>query len=164
MILLSYTIVFLLCLGCPTCKASAGAACEDPPLVDFGEIVSGHKSGYKENDRVQYMCNPGYTLSGSELVTCHEKIWVPGPPQCLAPCTITKQQLEAQNLLLPNGQRRTFLIQSGQWQKFKCVTGFKLSDSSIKQCFNGHIKFPSCITGKYAPYLNYFDLSNTPCV
>ncbi|XP_074733340.1 complement factor H-like [Strix uralensis] len=146
MTLLSHTIVVLLWMGCTTCRASTGAACEDPPLIDFGDVVSGNKSGYEENDRVQYMCNPGYTLSGSEWVTCHEKIWVPGPPQCLAPCTITKQQLEAQNLLLSNGQRRTFLIQSGQWQNFKCMTGFKLSASSIKQCVNGHIEFPSCIT------------------
>ncbi|XP_075365266.1 complement factor H-related protein 2-like [Mycteria americana] len=143
---LSHTVVFLLWMGCATCKASAGAACEDPPLIDFGEIVSGHKSAYKESDRVQYLCNPGYTLSGSERLTCHEKIWVPGPPQCLAPCTITKQQLEAQNLLLSNGQRRTFLIQSGQRQEFMCTTGFKLTASPIKQCFNGHIELPSCVT------------------
>ncbi|KAM6077421.1 complement factor H-related protein 1-like isoform 2-T2 [Theristicus caerulescens] len=145
MTLLSHTIVFLLWMGCTTHKASAGAACEDPPLIDFGETVSEHKSRYKESDRVQYACNPGYTLSGSEWVTCHEKIWVPGPPRCLAPCTITKQQLEAQNLLLSNGQRRTFLIQSGHWQKFMCMTGFKLSASPIEQCFNGHIKLPSCL-------------------
>ncbi|XP_075278447.1 complement factor H-like [Opisthocomus hoazin] len=146
MTLHSQTVVFLLWMGCTTCKASAGAACEDPPLVDFGEIVSGHKSGYKESDSVQYACNLGYTLSGSEWVMCHEKIWVPGPPECLAPCTITKQQLEAQNLLLSNGQRRTFLIQSGQWQKFMCMTGFKLTASPIKQCSDGHIELPSCIT------------------
>ncbi|KAM6128887.1 LOW QUALITY PROTEIN: complement factor H-related protein 1-like [Phoenicopterus ruber ruber] len=145
MTLLSHTIVFLLWMGCTTCKASAGAACENPPLVDFGEIVSGHKSGYKESDRVQYVCNPGYTLSGSEWVTCHEENWVPQPPQCLAPCTITKQQLEAQNLLLSNGQRRTFLIQSGQWQEFTCTTGFKLTASPVEQCFDGHIRLPSCI-------------------
>lgn len=68
------------------CTASAGAACEDPPIVDFGEIVSGNKSAYKESDRVQYVCNPGYTLSGSEWVTCFKKIWVPGPPKCLGKC------------------------------------------------------------------------------
>ncbi|KAM6262910.1 complement factor H-like isoform 2-T2 [Spheniscus humboldti] len=145
MTLLSHTIVFLLWMGCTTCKASAGAACEDPPLIDFGEIVSGHKSGYKESDRVQYVCNPGYILSGSEWVTCHQKMWVPRPPQCLAPCTITKQQLEVQNLLLSNGKRHTFLIQSGQWQKFMCMTGFNLTASPTKQCFNGHIELPSCI-------------------
>ncbi|KAM9280061.1 complement factor H-related protein 1-like isoform 2-T2 [Cariama cristata] len=144
MTLLSH-VVFLLWMGCATCKASAGAACEDPPLIDFGEIVSERKSGYKESDSVQYVCNPGYTLSGSEWVTCYEKMWIPGSPQCLAPCTITKQQLEAQNLLLSNGQRHTFLMQSGQWQKFTCMTGFKLTAPPIKQCFNGHIELPSCI-------------------
>ncbi|XP_065513047.1 complement factor H-related protein 4-like [Caloenas nicobarica] len=109
MALLSCTVVFLLWVGC---AAHEGTACEDPPLIDFGEIISQNKSGYMERDRVQYMCNTGYTLSGSEWVTCHEKIWVPGPPQCLAPCIITKQQLEVKNLLLSNGQRHSFLIQS----------------------------------------------------
>ncbi|XP_062469403.1 coagulation factor XIII B chain [Pezoporus occidentalis] len=131
---------------CVERETSAGAACKDPPIADFGEIVSGNKSAYKEGDRVQYVCNPGYTLSGSEWVTCFKKIWVPGPPKCLAPCTVTRQQLEAQNLLLSNGQRRAFLIQSGQWEIFACVTGFKLASSPIKQCFDGHIELPSCIS------------------
>lgn len=65
------------------CTASAGAACEDPPLIEFGKIVSGVKSEYEENDRAQYTCDPGYALSGSEWVTCHGKVWMPGPPQCL---------------------------------------------------------------------------------
>ncbi|KAM9239444.1 complement factor H-related protein 3-like [Leptosomus discolor] len=145
MTLLSHSIVFLLWMGCTTCKASAGAACEDPPLIDFGEIVSGHKSRYEESDSVQYRCNPGYTLSGSEWVICHENVWVPSPPQCLAPCKVTKDQLKAQNLLLSNGQRQTLLIQSGQWHKFMCMTGFQLTAFPIKQCFNGHIELPSCI-------------------
>ncbi|XP_064927418.1 coagulation factor XIII B chain [Columba livia] len=142
MALLSCTVVFLLWLGC---TAHEGTACEDPPVIDFGEIISGNKSRYMERDRVQYMCNAGFTLSGSEWVTCHEKMWVPGPPQCLAPCIITKQQLQVKNLLLSDGQRHSFLIQSGRWQKFMCVTGFKLTAFPIRQCFNGHIKLPSCV-------------------
>ncbi|XP_068808205.1 complement factor H-related protein 2-like isoform X2 [Struthio camelus] len=146
MALVSLTTVFLLWMCCTTPKASARTACEDPPVIDFGEIASGNKSGYEENDRVQYMCNPGYTLSGSEWVTCHEKIWTPGPPQCLAPCTITKQQLEARKLLLSHGRRHTFLIQSGQKLEFVCITGYKLTSSSVRKCVNGHMTFPSCIS------------------
>ncbi|XP_062437444.1 complement factor H-like [Rhea pennata] len=146
MILLRLLTVFLLWMCCTTPTASAGAACEDPPVIDFGEIASGDKSGYEENDRVQYMCNPGYTLSGSEWVTCHEKVWTPGPPQCLAPCTITKQQLEARKLLLSHSRIRTFLIQSGQKLEFMCVTGYKLTGSSVGNCVNGHMDFPSCVS------------------
>ncbi|XP_064372477.1 coagulation factor XIII B chain [Dromaius novaehollandiae] len=127
-------------------KSSAGAACEDPPVIDFGEIASGDKSGYEENDSVQYTCNPGYTLSGSEWVTCHGKVWTPGPPQCLAPCTITKQQLEAKKLLLSRGRIRTFLIQSGQKLEFMCVTGYKLTGSSARKCVNGRVDLPSCVS------------------
>ena len=101
------------------CTASAGAACEDPPLIEFGKIVSGVKSGYEENDRVQYTCNPGYALSGSEWVTCHGKVWMPGPPQCLGKgnffCCLT-------------WQRWTFLIllhhvplQNSNWEP-ECTT------------------------------------------
>nr|XP_013816717.1 PREDICTED: complement factor H-related protein 3-like [Apteryx mantelli mantelli] len=92
------------------------------------------------------MCNSGYTLSGSEWVTCHEKVWTPGPPECLAPCFITKQQLKARNLLLSHGRIRTFLIQSGQKLKFMCTTGYKLTSSSVRKCINGHMDFPSCIS------------------
>ncbi|XP_068262726.1 complement factor H-like [Nyctibius grandis] len=118
------------------CTASAGAACEDPPLIDFGEIVSGHKSGYKESDRVQYLCNPGYTLSGSEWHPIFLFFFleiVCSPPR------------------IPNGNFRpqddnyvvgdTITIQCNPGYHFKTSTG-----KSTAECTkNGWVPDPGCV-------------------
>ncbi|KYO31597.1 complement factor H-related protein 5 precursor [Alligator mississippiensis] len=119
-------------------------ACEEPPDIDFGYIVSGEKSEYVESDRVQYRCYPGYTLIQSEWITCNGS-WTP-PPKCLAPCTITKQQLEDKNMFLRSGRRRTVVIQSAQIIEFSCSKGYKLTTPSVRACVDGHIHFPLCIS------------------
>ncbi|CAI5776563.1 Hypothetical predicted protein [Podarcis lilfordi] len=69
------------------------------PDIDFGVIIENKRAQYLERDRLQYKCFPGYDLEGSGWITCKEDGWTPRP-KCFAPCTITKQQLEARNLLL----------------------------------------------------------------
>ncbi|XP_065265986.1 complement factor H-like [Emys orbicularis] len=64
----------------PKCKKRA---CEEPPAIDFGGIVRDKQSVYWESDKVQYKCNPGYTLTGPEWITCSGKTWTPAP-LCLA--------------------------------------------------------------------------------
>ncbi|XP_077681477.1 complement factor H-like [Eretmochelys imbricata] len=121
------------------------AACEEPPAIDFGEIVSDDKLEYREGDKVQYKCNPGYSLMGTEWITCSGKTWKPAP-QCLAPCSLTKQQLENKNLLLSNGQRHAQLIQSDHTLEFMCSEGYTLTTSSVRKCVNGHMDLPLCIS------------------
>lgn len=58
------------------------AVCEEPPDIDFGEVVSGEKVSYQENDRIQYRCSPGYALEGSEWIICNDQKWTL-PPKCL---------------------------------------------------------------------------------
>ncbi|XP_067398966.1 complement factor H-like, partial [Emydura macquarii macquarii] len=66
------------------------------------------------------------------------------------PCSITKQQLEAKNLLLSNGRRLARLIQSDHTLGFMCSEGYTLTIPSVRKCVNGHMDLPSCIseTGK----------------
>uniref|UniRef100_A0A8C8S308 Sushi domain-containing protein n=1 Tax=Pelusios castaneus TaxID=367368 RepID=A0A8C8S308_9SAUR len=124
-------------------------ACEQPPDIDFGEIISGEKLQYVASDTVQYGCYPGYTLAGSEWITCDGRNWM-SPPKCLAPCTITKQQLEEKKLLLPSGRRRTVMVPNDQIVEFSCSEGYNLTVPSERKCLDGHIDFPLCIseTGK----------------
>ncbi|XP_059584409.1 complement factor H-related protein 3 isoform X2 [Alligator mississippiensis] len=123
--------------------------CEHPPEVDFGDILSGEKSEYVESDRVQYCCYPGYTLAGSEWITCNGGSWTQ-LPKCLAPCTITKQQLEEKNLFLRNNRRRTVIVLSAQTVEFSCSKDYNLTVPAVRTCVDGNIHFPLCIpqTGK----------------
>nr|XP_006130726.1 complement factor H-related protein 2-like [Pelodiscus sinensis] len=119
--------------------------CPHPPDIDLAEIVSKEKAEYWEGDAVRYRCYPGYTLAGPESITCSEEKWTP-PPKCLAPCIITRQQLETKKLLLSNSRRRTVLIQSDQAIQLFC------NDSDLKipnhiKCVDGHVDLPTCVSG-----------------
>ncbi|XP_035169381.1 complement factor H-related protein 1 isoform X6 [Oxyura jamaicensis] len=138
MTMLSLTTGFLLWMCCAIHKASAGAACEDPPLVEFGKIVSGVKSGYEENDRVQYTCNPGYALSGSEWVTCHGKVWMPGPPQCLEiPCG----RIPAVANAVFEGRNKE-KYEAGETIRYQCHEGFQVTGPPEIFCRRGNWSTP----------------------
>ncbi|XP_026556251.1 complement factor H-related protein 1-like isoform X2 [Pseudonaja textilis] len=127
--------------------SSSQNACEEPEDIDFGEIVSLEKAKYLENDRVQYSCNPGYVLEGSEWIQCKGQKWTPHPPKCLAPCSITRQQLATKKLLVFGSQRKARLIQSNHNMQFQCNEGYVLVAPSVRKCFDGYMDFPLCISG-----------------
>ncbi|XP_066482539.1 complement factor H-like isoform X2 [Tiliqua scincoides] len=127
-----------------TCCASQGG-CEEPPDIDFGEIVSDEKVSYREHDRIQYRCSPLYALEGSEWISCDGQRWTP-PPKCLAPCSITRQQLDAKNLLISGGRRRSQLIQSNHTLEFICREGYVITTPSVRKCVDGHMDLPACIS------------------
>ncbi|KAM9186708.1 complement factor H-like isoform 5-T5 [Mergus octosetaceus] len=138
MTLLSLMTGFLLWMCCATHKASAGAACEDPPLIEFGKIVSGVKSEYEENDRVQYTCNPGYALSGSERVTCHGKVWMPGPPQCLErPCGSIPA---VANAAFEGRSKEKY--EPGETVRYQCHEGFQITGPPEIFCRRGNWSTP----------------------
>ncbi|CAM5134874.1 unnamed protein product [Eretmochelys imbricata] len=82
---------------------------------------------------------------GTEWITCSGKTWKPAP-QCLAPCSLTKQQLETKNLLLSSGRRHAQLIQSDHTLEFMCSEGYTLTTPSVRKCVNGQMDLPSCIS------------------
>uniref|UniRef100_A0A8C6YWN0 Complement factor H-related protein 1-like n=1 Tax=Nothoprocta perdicaria TaxID=30464 RepID=A0A8C6YWN0_NOTPE len=125
------------------CTASAGAACGEPPVIDFGEVASGNKAEYEENDSVQYTCNPGYTLSGSEWVTCRERVWTPAAPQCLgmicSPPRIPNGNFRPQEVSYMEGATITIYCNSGY--HFKVVSG-----QNTAQCTKaGWVPSPECV-------------------
>ncbi|XP_060545569.1 complement factor H-related protein 1-like [Pantherophis guttatus] len=132
---------FLLWPGCSSQKA-----CDEPDEVDFGEIVSAEKAKYLENDRVQYRCNPVYVLEGPEWIQCKGQEWTPHPPKCLAPCSITRQQLAAKNLFVFGNQRKARLIQNNQSLRFQCNEGYVLVVPSVRKCVDGYMDLPLCIS------------------
>ncbi|XP_060088353.1 complement factor H-like [Heteronotia binoei] len=140
MIWLKYIVPLLLWTCC-----NSQNVCNEPPGIDFGEIVSDEKVEYQNGDRVQYRCFPGYALEGPEWRTCKGPEWTP-EPKCLAPCTIRKQQLEAKNLFLSGGQRYSVAVPNNQTLEFLCREGYVLSTPSFRKCIDGHMDLPSCIS------------------
>ncbi|XP_039184123.1 complement factor H-like [Crotalus tigris] len=132
---------FFLWPGC-----SSQNECEEPDEIDFGEIVSTEKAKYLENDRVQYRCNPVYILEGPEWIQCKAQEWTPHPPKCLAPCSITRQQLAAKKLFVFGNQRKARLIQSNHSLQFQCSEGYVLVAPSVRMCVDGYMELPLCIS------------------
>ncbi|XP_070797076.1 complement factor H-related protein 1-like isoform X2 [Pituophis catenifer annectens] len=125
---------------------SSQNACEEPDEIDFGEIVSAEKAKYLENDRVQYRCNLGYVLEGPEWIQCKGQKWTPHLPKCLAPCSITRQQLATKNLFVFGSQRKARLIQSNHSLQFQCNEGYVIVVPSVRKCVDGYMELPLCIS------------------
>nr|XP_016850973.1 PREDICTED: membrane cofactor protein isoform X2 [Anolis carolinensis] len=53
------------------------------PQIENGRLTSPFQPTYMYNHQLQFVCNPGYTLKGSEFVTCNAKSeWDPRLPEC----------------------------------------------------------------------------------
>uniref|UniRef100_A0A6J0VLD2 Complement factor H-like isoform X1 n=2 Tax=Pogona vitticeps TaxID=103695 RepID=A0A6J0VLD2_9SAUR len=118
-----------------------------PPEIDFGDIVRNIKMEYMERDRIQYACNPGYDLEGSDWITCTVEDWTP-QPKCWAPCNITKEQLDEKNLLLRGGQRHSALIKNGHTLEFMCQKGYIIISPTVRKCADGHLTLPTCTSAE----------------
>ncbi|XP_039184121.1 coagulation factor XIII B chain-like isoform X2 [Crotalus tigris] len=139
---------FLLWPGCSSQNVYVNiiSVCEEPDDIAFGEIVTMEKAKYLENDQVQYRCCPGYVLEGPECIQCKGQQWIPHPPKCLAPCSITKQQLATKNLFAFGSQRKSRFIQSNHSLQFQCSKGYVLVAPSVRKCVDGYMDLPLCIS------------------
>ncbi|XP_077188838.1 complement factor H-like isoform X3 [Paroedura picta] len=126
-----------------SCTSENVSECKEPD-IEFGMIVSGGKVEYQERSRIQVQCSPGYTMEGSEWIECKEQKWIP-QTQCLAPCSITKKQLDTKNLLLSDGHSHSQLVKHNRTLEFTCKQGYVLVTPSIRQCVDGKMDLPLCI-------------------
>ncbi|XP_005143283.3 LOW QUALITY PROTEIN: membrane cofactor protein [Melopsittacus undulatus] len=63
----------------PQCKV---VKCENPK-VENGKKKSGFGPSYTYRDSVMFECDPGYVMTGSEVITCGENsTWSPPKPTC----------------------------------------------------------------------------------
>ncbi|XP_039339878.1 complement factor H-related protein 2-like isoform X4 [Mauremys reevesii] len=109
--------------------------------IENGKIVD------KVEEKTTFRCNHGYkSENGINETTCSSEGWSP-VPICIAPCIITRQQLETKKLLLSNGRRRTVLIQSDQTMEFLCGEHSDLKIPYFIKCVDGRMDLPTCISG-----------------
>ncbi len=53
--------------------------CGTPPSVSHSEIIQPDRT---TNETIQYICQDGYQLHGSSILTCVASYWQPTPPTC----------------------------------------------------------------------------------
>ncbi|CAM5134849.1 unnamed protein product, partial [Eretmochelys imbricata] len=109
--------------------------CEQPPDVDFGEIISGEKSQYVESDSVQCGCYPGYTLAGSERITCYGRNWMP-PPKCLATGKKCGRPPDVANGDITTFSQKEYA--SGFSVEYKCQKFYSVKGQNKSFCNNGN--------------------------
>ncbi|KAK3518959.1 hypothetical protein QTP70_016214 [Hemibagrus guttatus] len=55
----------------------------DAPTIKNAHRIEGKAPPYKYKNFVRYRCNLGYTLKGSDSLTCDINGWNPPPPECI---------------------------------------------------------------------------------
>ncbi|XP_048468316.1 seizure protein 6 homolog [Rhincodon typus] len=122
----------------PTCEKII--FCTDPGDVDHSrKIIADPK--FSIGSTVQYICNKGYTLAGSNILTCYNRQsgnpkWSDRVPKCIPevfePC---------HNPGVPdNGYQTTEkrLYQAGEALRFACYDGYELKGEANIKCIPGH--------------------------
>ncbi|CAF91802.1 unnamed protein product [Tetraodon nigroviridis] len=131
--------------------------CPTLPPIEFGWVTSSHSSNVR-GSVLTYQCQPGYDISGSDIVTCQWDLsWSSSPPTC-----VKVQQCPDPGEVV-NGARSVrpetgFAV--GTLVRFSCNQGYQLEGPSQISCHGrdtGTPKWsdrsPKCVL-KYDPCPN----------
>ncbi|XP_059827476.1 seizure protein 6 homolog [Hypanus sabinus] len=114
--------------------------CTDPSVIDHSRrIVSDPK--FSIGSTVQYICNKGYALAGSGILTCYNRRsanpkWSDRVPKCIPevfePCHNPGEP--------DNGYQtsRKRVYQAGEILRFACYDGYELVGEANIKCLPGH--------------------------
>ncbi|XP_077188828.1 complement factor H isoform X2 [Paroedura picta] len=112
----------------PVCEE---AICEDPPPVANAAIISGRSGVYKPNHQVQYRCRQGFEMSGSDTVTCENKVWSK-PPTCEdVTCPIPNQIAHGEIVGQPKERYMPY-----ETVRYQCDPGWNLFGPPVVTCMN----------------------------
>ncbi|MBN3320802.1 CSMD1 protein, partial [Atractosteus spatula] len=103
--------------------------CPAPPSVEEAEFFS-EDQDYEIGDIVKYQCFPGFTLVGSEELTCklnsHLQFEGP-PPSCEAQCPLNEERTASSGVILSPGYPKNYPnSQTCSWT-IKVQTGYTIS-------------------------------------
>nr|XP_045010076.1 complement factor H isoform X1 [Jaculus jaculus] len=111
-------------------------SCTKPELKNG--LAMSQKRSYKEHERFQYQCNPGYEYSEKGDAICTVSGWSPHPSCEEKNCNVP---------YIPNGSYLPHRIKhrSGDEIRYKCKHGFYPSQEQISQCTStGWVPAPRC--------------------
>uniref|UniRef100_A0A8C4W3W0 Coagulation factor XIII B chain n=1 Tax=Gopherus evgoodei TaxID=1825980 RepID=A0A8C4W3W0_9SAUR len=122
--------------------------CDQPPPIEKGTAVTEDKM-YYTGDTIRYRCDLGYSINGSNEITCKMGKWT-SPPKCIEPCTLNMDDMSNNNIEMKWRLEGELFFLHGDTIDFVCKQGYYLSSSSRQsqlkvQCTRGKLRYPTCI-------------------
>nr|XP_009668053.1 PREDICTED: coagulation factor XIII B chain-like isoform X1 [Struthio camelus australis]XP_009668054.1 PREDICTED: coagulation factor XIII B chain-like isoform X1 [Struthio camelus australis] len=133
----------------PKCVAQASVEkCGSPPSVANGALTLPPLTEYDSGSSVQYSCSDYHFLQGSERIYCSEGQWT-SPPVCIEPCTLSKNEMEKNNVVLERFYVNQIYFYHGDFVGFYCKQNHFGVESGTTlfqvQCKRGQLMYPRCI-------------------
>ncbi|KAL0994186.1 hypothetical protein UPYG_G00118890 [Umbra pygmaea] len=122
----------------PSCEKVM--TCRDPGNVQHGRrVVTG--SRFMVGSTVQYVCNKGYSLSGSALLTCYNRDssnpkWSDKLPKCNPELYEPCRNPGAPSTSVQSSEKAFY--QAGETLSFSCRSGYELQGEPTIRCVPGH--------------------------
>uniref|UniRef100_A0A672U7P1 Coagulation factor XIII B chain n=1 Tax=Strigops habroptila TaxID=2489341 RepID=A0A672U7P1_STRHB len=131
----------------PTCFEK----CDSPPSIANGALTLPPLTQYDNGSSVQYSCSEYHFLQGSEKIYCSEGEWT-SPPVCIEPCTLSKSEMEKNNVLLQGFYENQIYFYHGDYVGFYCKQNHFGAESGTTlfqvQCKRGQLLYPRCVAGE----------------
>ncbi|NXV88172.1 F13B factor, partial [Calonectris borealis] len=122
--------------------------CDSPPSIVNGALTLPPLTQYDSGSSVQYSCFDYHFLQGSERIYCSEGQWT-SPPVCIEPCTLSKNEMEKNNVLLQGFYENKVYFYHGDYVGFYCKQNHFGAESGTTlfqvQCKRGQLTYPRCV-------------------
>uniref|UniRef100_A0A8C9NAL0 Coagulation factor XIII B chain n=1 Tax=Serinus canaria TaxID=9135 RepID=A0A8C9NAL0_SERCA len=133
----------------PKCVIQAATEkCGSPPSIANGALTVPALPQYDSGSSVQYICSDYHFLQGSERIYCSEGQWT-SPPVCIEPCTLSKTEMEKNNVLLQAFYADQVYFYHGDYVGFYCKQNHFGAESGTTlfqvQCERGQLAYPRCV-------------------
>uniref|UniRef100_A0A8B9T8Y5 Sushi domain-containing protein n=1 Tax=Anas platyrhynchos TaxID=8839 RepID=A0A8B9T8Y5_ANAPL len=122
--------------------------CDSPPPIANGALKLPPLAQYESGSSVQYSCYDYHFLQGSERIYCSAGQWT-SPPVCIEPCTLSKNEMEKNNVLLEGFYENQVYFYHGDYVGFYCKWNHFGEESGTTlfqvQCKRGQLAYPRCV-------------------
>ncbi|XP_034540434.1 seizure protein 6 homolog isoform X2 [Notolabrus celidotus] len=121
-------------------KCQEVMTCHDPGNVEHShKVITG--SRFAVGSSVQYICNKGYILSGSSLLTCYNRDsatpkWNERLPKCVPEKYEPCRNPGAASTSVQSSEKAFY--QAGEMLTFSCHSGYELQGEATIYCIPGH--------------------------
>nr|XP_002192370.4 coagulation factor XIII B chain isoform X1 [Taeniopygia guttata]XP_030135256.3 coagulation factor XIII B chain isoform X1 [Taeniopygia guttata]XP_030135257.3 coagulation factor XIII B chain isoform X1 [Taeniopygia guttata] len=136
-------------LNYPKCVIQAAIEkCGSPPSIANGVLTLPALPQYDSGSSVQYICSDYHFLQGSDRISCSQGQWT-SPPVCIEPCTLSKTEMEKNNVLLQAFYADQDYFYHGDYVGFYCKQNHFGAESGTTlfqvQCKRGQLAYPRCV-------------------